>query len=101
VAVVTRRAKVLERLLSGSADTGFRFDELCALLRAMGFSERHSGGSHHIFTRDGVGEILNLQPRGGAAKPYQVRQVRDVVLQYKLFATLVRDRTTLETDDEA
>jgi hypothetical protein len=54
-----------------------------------------------MFTRDGVAEILNLQPRGGEAKPYQVRQVREVVLKYELFATLVRDRTTLETDDEA
>ncbi len=101
VTVVTRRAKGLERLLAGTADAGFRFDELCALLRAMGFSERRSGGSHHIFTRDGVAEILNLQPRGGEAKPYQVRQVREVVLKYKLFATLVRDRLTPESDDEA
>jgi hypothetical protein len=29
-------------------------------------------------------EILNLQPKGSQAKPYQVRQVRDVVLKYKL-----------------
>ena len=101
VTVVTRRAKVLERLLAGTADAGFRFDELCALLRAMGFSERRSGGSHHIFTCADVAEILNLQPRGGEAKPYQVRQVREVVLKYKLFATLVRERPTPETDDEA
>jgi hypothetical protein len=32
-----------------------------------------------------VAEILNLQPRdGGRAKPYQVRQVRQVVPKYGL-----------------
>ena len=41
-------------------------------------------GSHHIFSRDGVSEILNLQPRGGKAKPYQVKQVRSVILKYRL-----------------
>jgi hypothetical protein len=41
-------------------------------------------GSHHIFTRDSVEEILNLQPRGANAKPYQVRQVREVIVKYKL-----------------
>jgi hypothetical protein len=32
----------------------------------------------------GVEEILNLQPRGGKGKPYQVKQVRDVILKYNL-----------------
>ena len=82
---MTRHAKLLARLLSGTADRAFRFDDLCALLRRLGFDERQRGGSHHIFSRDGVPEILNLQPRGGGeAKPYQVRQVRDVVLKYGL-----------------
>jgi hypothetical protein len=49
----------------------------------LGFEER-TRGDHHIFTKDGVEEILNLQPRGAQAKPYQVRQVRDVIVRYKL-----------------
>lgn len=50
----------------------------------MGFSERIKG-SHHIFSRDGIPEILNLQPLpGGGAKPYQVKQVRQLVSQYGL-----------------
>jgi len=49
----------------------------------LGFQERIRG-SHHIFTRDGVEEILNLQPRSSMAKPYQVRQVRNVIVRYKL-----------------
>ena len=49
----------------------------------MSFEERIRG-DHHIFVREGVEEILNLQPRGGKAKPYQVKQVRSVVVKYGL-----------------
>ena len=76
--------KILERVLSGNADRALRFSDLCALLRRLGFDERVRG-SHHIFSRRGVEEILNLQSLpGGGAKPYQVRQVRDVLLRYEL-----------------
>jgi hypothetical protein len=50
---------------------------------AAGFAERIKG-SHHIFTRAEVPEILNLQPVGSLAKPYQVKQVRRVLVQHKL-----------------
>lgn len=70
-------------MLQGSSDANIRFGELRDLLRGLGFAERVKG-SHHIFTRDGVAEILNLQPRNSFAKPYQVRQVRRVLVRYKL-----------------
>jgi hypothetical protein len=80
--------KIFERVLSGNADHALRFSELCALLRRLGFDERVRG-SHHIFSRDGVEEILNLQPLpAGGAKPYQVRQVRKVLLRYALGGAL-------------
>jgi NAD(P)-dependent dehydrogenase (short-subunit alcohol dehydrogenase family) len=56
---------------------------LCQLLRRLRFDERIRG-SHHIFTKEGVEEILNLQPQGRQAKPYQVKQVRAVLLRYRL-----------------
>jgi hypothetical protein len=74
---------VLVRVLRGASDASVRFDDLRALLRRLGFAERIRG-SHHIFSREGVDEILNLQPRGSMAKPYQVKQVRRVLVQYKL-----------------
>jgi len=51
-------------------------------LTDLGFNGRVRG-SHHIFTRPGIAEILNLQPRGSFAKPYQVKQVRGVIVRYK------------------
>ena len=73
----------MQRMLSGTADTAISFRELRQLLLKLGFSERIKG-DHHIYSRADVEEILNLQPSGGAAKPYQVRQVRGVVLRYRL-----------------
>ena len=75
---------MIAQILTGSANRNIRFRDLCGLLVALGFEERIRG-SHHIFTREGIVEILNLQPRdGGMAKPYQVRQVREVLVKYKL-----------------
>ena len=65
------------------SDANVPFDGLCALLKRIGFDERIRG-DHHIFTMSGVEEILNLQPRNGKGKPYQVKQVRDVILRYTL-----------------
>lgn len=75
--------KTLEKVLSGSSDANIRFDDLRQLLRSMGFSERIKG-DHHIFTRPEVEEIMNLQPRASKAKPYQVKQVRSVIVRYRL-----------------
>lgn len=75
--------KVLDQVLRGTSDANIRFEGVCKLLRTLGFDERVRG-SHHIFFKEGLEEILNLQARGGKAKPYQVKQVRYVILKYKL-----------------
>jgi hypothetical protein len=80
---MARRKKVLDQVLRGTADANISFQGLCSLLRDMRFDER-TKGSHHIYTMEGIQEILNLQPKGAKAKAYQVRQVRNVVLKYRL-----------------
>ncbi len=75
--------KILEKLLRGQSDANIGFDDICQLLQAKGFRMRVSG-SHHIFTKSGVIERLNLQRVGSQAKPYQVKQVRKILAQYKL-----------------
>ena len=80
---VAPQKKILDQVLRGTADRNVPFQGLCSLLRGLGFDERIKG-SHHIFTKDGVPEILNLQPKGSRAKAYQVRQVRNVILRYRL-----------------
>lgn len=75
--------KTLDRMLRGDSDANIRFEELCHLLEVKGFRMRVSG-SHHIFTMSGVMERVNLQREGSKAKPYQVRQVRKILANYKL-----------------
>jgi len=78
--------KLMTKLMLGASDANFSFSDLCEVLQILGFEVRIKG-SHHIFSKEGVEEILNLQPQKGdrsKAKPYQVKQVRAVVLKYKL-----------------
>ena len=75
--------KLLSHILRGTSDANIPFEDFCHLLRRLGFEERIRG-NHHIFTKDGVEEILNLQPKGRQAKPYQVKQVREVIVKYRL-----------------
>jgi hypothetical protein len=75
--------KLYEHILLRRSDASVPFDRLCALLRQLGFAERVRG-DHHIFTMGHVEEIVNLQPRRGRAKPYQVKQIRAVILRYNL-----------------
>ena len=84
---MTRQEKLLTRVLRGSSDANIPFERLCELLEWLQFDVR-TRGSHHIFTRDGVEEILNLQPRDDKAKPYQVKQVRQVIVKYGLAGEL-------------
>lgn len=73
------------KLLSGQADNNIDFTELCDYVELLGFTPHpNSGGSHRIYGKTGVLEIINLQPKGSIAKTYQVRQVRALIKQYGL-----------------
>jgi len=76
-------SKLKLTILSGNADANVDFAALCQLLERLGFEVRVKG-SHHIFTRNDVSEILNLQPKGNKAKLYQVKQVRSILVKYQL-----------------
>lgn len=78
-----RYSKLKAIILSGTADANVDFTALCQLLVRLGFEQRMRG-SHHIFSRADIEEILNLQPKANKAKPYQVRQVRGILVKYRL-----------------
>ena len=86
-----RHDRLLTQLLGGRADANVGFEAMCALLRRLGVQER-TRGSHHVFRRTGVEELINMQRDGDKAKVYQVRQVRAVLVRYGL--------TTIEGDEE-
>ena len=78
-----KHSKLKDKILSGNADNNIGFVDLCRLLIYLGF-DRRIKGDHHIFTRDDLMEIINLQPRANKAKPYQVKQVREIIVKYRL-----------------
>ncbi len=73
----------MQKILQGSSDKNINFEELKNLLLRLGFEERIKG-SHHILSKNGIEEILNIQSKSGKAKPYQVKQVRIIILKYGL-----------------
>jgi predicted RNA binding protein YcfA (HicA-like mRNA interferase family) len=75
--------KLIQNILSGASDANIAFKDLCQLLIHFGFEVR-TKGSHNIFRKSGIEEKINLQKDGSKAKPYQVKQVRAVILKYKL-----------------
>ena len=80
---MSRRKRLLQRILDGHSDANIRFDDLRRLLADLGFEERIRG-SHHMFIQPDVDELINLQRDGSEAKSYQVRQVRAVILRFRL-----------------
>jgi hypothetical protein len=69
--------------MNGQSDTEIAFDELCSLLKRFGFQVRVRG-DHYIFSKVGIEEIINLQPVNAKAKPYQVKQIRNLFRVYRL-----------------
>jgi len=80
---MSKMDKILLKILTGTSDTNIPFNDLCSLLKNFGFEERIKG-SHPIFTREDIEEILNIQPKESKAKPYQVKQIRDIFVKYEI-----------------
>ena len=75
--------QLISRILRGTSDANIPFTDLCHLLERLGF-EKRIRGSHHIFRKSGIVERINLQRDGQKAKPYQVHQVRAIILKYQM-----------------
>ena len=80
---MSRHERLVRTILRGQSDATIRFADLRGLMQYFGFEERVRG-SHHLFDKEGILEIVNLQSHSGQAKPYQVRQVRRLIIKYKL-----------------
>lgn len=80
---MSQEDKLLLSVLRGTHDANIPFLGLQKLLGHLGFICRIKG-DHFIYTKPGIEEILNIQPKGNKAKPYQVKQVRDIILKYQL-----------------
>ena len=70
--------KIIDAILSGARDNNIAFADLQRVLLSLGFKCRV------IYWRSGIDEIINIQSDGNKAKAYQVKQVRDVIIKYRL-----------------
>ncbi len=75
--------KVMEKILRGASDANIAFDDIRGVLLYLGFEERVRG-SHHIYRKNRIEEKINMQREGNKAKPYHLRQVRQIILRYHL-----------------
>lgn len=80
---MSKYEKLLNNVLTGSSDQNIEFNDLVSLLIKFGFEVRIKG-SHRIFFKAGVTEIINLQPIGSKTKAYQIKQVRTIIQKYRL-----------------
>ena len=78
---MSKREKLLQKVLSGQSDSNISFKDLVLLLEHFRFNHRQEG-SHHIFTMPGIHERVNLQSDGSKAKRYQVKQIREIITKY-------------------
>jgi len=84
-----RFEKLLKKLFNKDSEKNYIFADMAWLLEEMGFTYRIKG-SHYIFSRQGLKEIINLQPKGKLVKVYQVKQVREIIRKCNLMVRLLR-----------
>lgn len=80
---MSKLENILSAILRGASDHNIAFSDLRYTLESLGFEVRIKG-DHFIYTKHDVAEIINIQPIGNKAKAYQVKQVRNLILKYKL-----------------
>lgn len=66
------------------APNNISYDDITGCVNDFGFRYKGGAGSHRVFVKDGVREILTLQNINGKAKPYQVRQFIKIIEKYQL-----------------
>lgn len=83
---MNKAAKLRAKLLSGKGYHNFSFADLGALLAGFGFIlDRQDGTSHQVWKHPAIPTaLMNVQAVHGKAKPYQLRQLRDIVREHNL-----------------
>ncbi len=81
---MSRYKKIREDILSGKSDNNISEEDMKFFLSKIGAIHRRTTGSHFQYCIDDIPELINIQPKNGKIKSYQVKQVRNIVSKYKL-----------------
>lgn len=76
--------KIRSDILSGNCDKNISETDMKYFLNKIGAVHRRTAGSHMQFTIDNIPELINIQPKNGKMKPYQVKEIRNIVNKYRL-----------------
>lgn len=81
---MSRYSKIRSDILSGKSDTNISEDDMKFFLSKIGAVHKRTRGSHTQYSIDDIPDLINIQPKNGKIKPYQVKEIRNIVNKYKL-----------------
>lgn len=81
---MSRYSKIRADILSGKSDKNISEEDMRFFLAKIGAIYRRTKGSHIQYSIDNIPELINIQPQNGKIKPYQVKEIRNIVNKYKL-----------------
>ena len=76
--------KLYEAVMSGKSDNNIKYTDFQNLIVDLGFEFKRQKGSHRIYYHSGIDEFMNIQPKNNQAKPYQVKDLRDIIKKHDL-----------------
>lgn len=76
--------KIRSDVLSGKCDKNISEADMKFFLSKIGATHKRTAGSHIQYTIDNIPELINIQPKNGKIKPYQVKEIRNIVNKYRL-----------------
>ena len=76
--------KVYESVMSGKSDNNIKYTDFQNLIIDLGFVFKRQNGSHAMYYHYGIREFMNIQKHGNKAKDYQVKQLRDIIIEHNL-----------------
>jgi predicted RNA binding protein YcfA (HicA-like mRNA interferase family) len=79
---MAKASVILEKVTTGRGRIQFR--DFQKLLLKLGFHLDRTRGSHHIYLHPKVTRAFSVQCIGNEAKPFQVRQLRDMIAEFGL-----------------
>ena len=76
------KRKLLEKIYNNNKNV--KFNDFITLVEAFGFVQERTRGSHSIYKNHKINKHLNLQPKKGMAKPYQIDQFLEIIQNFNL-----------------
>ena len=81
---MSRYDKIRSDIMSGNCDKNISATDMKFFLDKIGATHKKTTGSHTLYTIDNIPELINIQPKNGKIKPYQVKEIRNIIKKYRI-----------------